>query len=83
MSEAKTVNPFDFLPEDKLAIIRDGFYKMVISKTMNFEQYLKMLHEEDELIPEEVLDVIESRNSAEGKTFSTVEELLEDLHSDD
>jgi len=35
------------------------------------------------LIPEEVLDVIESRNSAEGKTFSTVEELLEDLHSDD
>jgi len=84
MSNTKqTTNPFDYLPEEKLQIIRDDFYKDDISKSMNFKQYLKALHEEDDLIPEEVLDIIESQNSDEGKTFSTAKELLEELHKDD
>ncbi len=83
MSETKTVNPFDFLPEDKMKIIREDFEKDEISNTKTFEQYLKALHEEDELIPEEVLDIIEARKSTDWKTFSTAEELLKDLHEDD
>ncbi len=82
MSETKTVNPFDHLPEDKLEIIRKDFYKDEISKTKSFEQYLKDLHEDD-LIPEEMLDIIEARNESDGKVFSSVEELLEDLKKDD
>lgn len=83
MSKIKqTTNPFDYLPEEKLQIIREDFYKNDISKSMNFAQYLKALHEEDDLIPEEVLDIIESQNSDDGKTFSTVKELLEELHKD-
>ena len=83
MSETKTINPFDYLPEDKLEIIRKDFYKDKISKTKSFEQYLKDLHEEDDLIPEEVLDIIEAQNEPDGKVFSRVEELLKDLKKDD
>ena len=83
MSETKSANPFHYLPEDKLAIIRDDFYSRDISKTMNFEEYLRVAYEEDDLIPEEVLDVIEGRKSNDIRTFHTMEELLEDLHSDD
>ena len=81
MSETKTVNPFDYLPEDKLEIIRKDFEKGHYSSN-SFENHLKSLHEDD-LIPEEVLDIIESRNSDDGTIFSTVDELLEDLHKDD
>jgi len=84
MSKTKqTTNPFDYLPEEKLQIIREDFYKNDIFKSMNFAQYLKALHEEDDLIPEEVLDIIEARNSNDWKTFSSVEELLQELHKDD
>jgi len=83
MSETKTANPFDYLPEDKLKIVRDDFYKNEISKTKTFDQYLKALHEEDDLIPEEVLDIIEARKSTDWKTFSTADEFIEDLHKDD
>ncbi len=82
MPENKHANPFHNLPEDKLAIIRDDFYESDISKTKSFEQYLKDLYEEDDLIPEEVLDVIEGDKTRDGKIFHTIEELLEDLHSD-
>ncbi len=82
MSEIKYANPFHNLPEDKLAIIRDDFYESDISKTKSFEQYLKDLYEEDDLIPEEVLDVIEADKSNDWKTFHTREELMEYLHSD-
>ena len=83
MSETKTLNPFEHLPEDKLEIIRKDFETSEISKSKTFEQYLKALHEEDGLIPEEVLDIIEAQNEPRGRTFSTVEELLEDLNKDD
>ena len=83
MSETKSANPFHYLPEDKLAIIRDDFYSRNISKTMNFEEYLRVVYEEDDLIPEEVLDVIEGDKTRDGKIFHTMEELLKDLNSDD
>ena len=83
MSETKSVNPFDYLPEDKLEIIRKDFEESEISRNKTFEQYLKALHEEDDLIPEEVLDIIEAQKEPRGKTFSTVEELLEDLHKNE
>ncbi len=83
MSVTKSVNPFHYLPEDKLAIIRDDFYSNDISKTMNFEEYLRFLHEVDDVIPEEVLDVIEGEKTRDGKIFHTMEDLLEDLNSDD
>ncbi len=77
MSDLKHENPFHNLPEDKLAIIRDDFYESDTSKAMNFEQYLKALHEDD-VIPEEVLDVIEGEKSDDIRTFHTREDLLED-----
>ncbi len=83
MLENKHANPFHNLPEDKLAIIRDDFYESDISKTKSFEQYLKDLYEEDDLIPEEVLDVIEGEKSNDRRIFHTREDLLECLHSDD
>ena len=70
MSEAKSANPFHYLPEDKLAIIRNDFYSKDISKTMNFEKYLRALHEEDDLIPEEMLDIIEGERTMDGKGVS-------------
>ena len=82
VAEIKTLNPFNCLPEDKLNIIRDDFYKRDICQEKSFEQYLKDLHEEDELIPEEVLDFIESKNST-GEVFTSADELLKDLHKDD
>ncbi len=82
MSETRTVNHFDHLPEDKLEIIREDFEKDEISKSKSFEQYLKDLHEDD-LIPEEVLGIIDAQNEPAGKVFSDVEDLLEDLKKDD
>ncbi len=82
MPETKAVNPFDYLPEDKLRIIREDFEKNEISKSTRFEQYLKDLHEDD-LIPEEVLDIVDAQNEPEGEVFSNVEDLLEDLKKDD
>jgi len=72
-------NPFDHLPKDKLQIIRED-YENDTYKYENFNQYLKALHDDD-LIPEEVLAIIEFKKSGDdGKIYSSVEELLEDLH---
>ena len=80
MSETKTVNPFDYLPEDKLQIIRED-YENGTYKYENFNQYLKALHDDD-LIPEEVLDIIEYKNSGgDEKIYSSAEELLDELHN--
>ncbi len=77
MSETKTVkNPFDYLPEDKLEIIRKDFEKGNY-RSNSFEEHLKSLHT-DELIPEEVLDIIESRNSNDWETL-TLDEFLKEL----
>ena len=80
MSETKTVNPFYNLPEDKLEIIRKDFEKGNY-RSDTFEGHLKSLYEDD-MIPEEVLDIIEARNEPDGKVFSSVEELLKDLEKD-
>ena len=76
MSETKTVNPFEHLPEDKLEIIRKDYEKGKY-RSESFEQHLKSLHEDD-LIPEEVLDIIEARNSDDWETL-TADEFLEEL----
>lgn len=81
VSKTKTANPFDYLPEDKLEIIRKDFEKGNY-RSDTFEKHLKSLHEDD-MIPEEVLDIIESRNEPDGEVFSSVEELLKDLKKDD
>lgn len=77
MSKAKTVNPFEHLPEDKLKIIRRDYEKGKY-RSKSFESHLKSLHEDD-LIPEEVLDIIESRNNDKGET-KTLRELLQELN---
>ncbi len=77
MSETKTVNPFDYLPEDKLEIIRKDFEKNNY-RSDTFEEHLKSLHEDD-MIPEEVLDIIESRNSDDWQTVS-FDELSKELN---
>ncbi len=77
----QTVNPFDYLPEDKLQIIREDYEKGAY-RSESFGEHLKSLHEDD-LIPEEALDIIEAQKSNDWKTFSTVEELLQDLHNDE
>ncbi len=43
---------------------------------MNFEEYLRAVYEEDDLIPEEVLDVIEWEKSNDIRPFYTREEIL-------
>ncbi len=79
MSETKSVNPFDYLPEDKLEIIRKDFEKNN-HRSDTFEQHLKSLHEDD-MIPEEVLDIIEARNEPDGKkTFKTPDEFIKWLN---
>ena len=79
MSETKTVNPFDYLPEDKLEIIRKDF-EQGNYRSDTFEEHLKSLHEDD-MIPEEVLDIIESRNEPDGKkTFKTSDEFIKWLN---
>ena len=77
MSETKTVNPFDYLPEDKLEIIRKDF-EQGNYRSDTFEEHLKSLHEDD-MIPEEVLDIIESRNSDDWQTVS-FDELSKELN---
>ena len=79
MSETKTVNPFEHLPEDKLEIIKKDFEKGNY-RSDTFEEHLKSLHEDD-MIPEEVLDIIESRNEPDGKkTFKTSDEFIKWLN---
>lgn len=65
MSEIKTVNPLEYLPEEKLEIIRKDYEKGKC-RSESFEQHLKSLHKDD-LIPE-VLDIIEFRSSDDVKT---------------
>ena len=77
MSETKTVNPFEHLPEDKLEIIKKDFEKGNY-RSDTFEEHLKSLHEDD-MIPEEVLDIIESRNSDDWQTVS-FDELSKELN---
>ena len=72
-------NPFMHVPEDKLRIIREDFLKSEFAGTMDFERYLTLLHEEDDVTPEEMLDIIAGRNSR-GRTFSTVKDLMEYLN---
>ena len=60
MSKTKTVNPFDYLPEDKLEIIRKDFEKGNY-KSDTFDGHLKSLHEDD-MIPEELLVLVEFRS---------------------
>jgi len=76
----QATNPFTHLPEDKLDIIREYFLKSEFAGRVDFGEYLAWLHQDD-LIPEEVLDIIASRNSADKKAYSSVEELLADLKS--
>ncbi len=76
MSETKIVNPFYHLPKYKLEIIRKDFEEGSY-RSNSFEEHLKSLHA-DELIPEEVLDIIESRNSCDWKTM-TLDEFLKEL----
>ena len=79
-STRQTYNPFMSLPEDKLGIIREYFLKSEFAGRMDFRKYLVWLHEDD-LTPQEVLDIIASRNSTDKKAYSSVEELLADLKS--
>ena len=74
-STRQVSNPFMFLPKDKTDIIREHFLKSEFAGTMGFERCLSLLHEDD-LTLEEVLDVIASYDPTDGKTHSSVEELL-------
>ena len=76
-STLKTTNPFMYVPEDKLSIIRDDFLKSEFAGKMDFERYLTLLHEEDDITPEEMLDIIAGRDSSGGKTFSNAKDLIE------
>ena len=75
------VNPFMRVPEDKLRIIREDFLKSEFAGTMDFERCLTLLHEEDDVTPEEMLDIIAGRNSR-GRAFSTAKDLIEYLNRD-
>lgn len=77
-STRQASNPFMCLPKDKTDAIREYFLKSKFASTMDFERYLHLLHEDD-LIPEEVLDIIASQDSTDDKTHSSVEELLASL----
>ena len=79
----KTTNPFMYVPEDKLRIIRDDFLKSEFAGKMDFERYLTLLHEEDDVTPEEMLDIIAGRDSVGGKTFSSSKDLMEHLNKND
>jgi len=68
----ETADPFMRMPEDKLGIIREHFLKSEFAGRMDFGEYSAWLHQDD-LVPEEVLDVIASRNSADKKAYSSVE----------
>lgn len=50
---------------------------------MDFERYLTLLHEEDDITPEEMLDVIAGRNSQSGRLFHNAADLVEHLDRDD
>ena len=76
----QATNPFECLPEEKLQIIKDDFHRMKSSDRRSFKEYLAALHEEDSLSPEEMLDIIQVRNSKSLEIFSSVRDLLDDLH---
>ena len=71
------VNPFRRLPKDLSQIIKNDFVGAELSDKMSFGQCLKLLHEEDDVTPEEVLDIIVVRKSKDGEVFHTSEKLLE------
>ena len=62
-----------------LQIIKDDFVKTWPSDRMSFKHHLKLLHEEDDVTPEGVLDVIAGRNSKDDEMFPTVNNPLEAL----
>ena len=66
MSEIKFVNPFENLPKERLKIIRKDFEKGDY-RSSSLKKHLRSLYEDD-LAPEEVLDIIESKNSDDWKT---------------
>lgn len=76
----KPINPYTYVPEDKLRTIRDDFLKSEFAGKMDFEQYLTLLHEEDDVTPEEMLDIIAGRDSSGGKTFSNAKDLIEHIN---
>lgn len=78
MSTTQVSNPFMRLPDDKLNIIREYFLKSEFAEKMDFARYLVELHEDD-LTPEEALDVIASYSSTDKKAYSSVDELMADL----
>ena len=83
MSSLKTDNPFMHVPEDKLRIIREDFLKSEFAGTMDFERYLTLLHEEDDITPEEMLDIIAGKNSRDKMLFHNAKDLIEYLNRDD
>ena len=78
MSEIKFVNPFEGLPKEKLKIIRKDFENGNY-RSSSFKKHLRSLYEDD-LTPEEVLDIIESKNSDDWKTVS-LDEFSKKLNS--
>lgn len=80
---SKADNPFMRVPEDKLRVIREDFLKSEFAGAMDFERYLTLLHEEDDITPEEMLDIIAGRNSRGGRVFHNAKDLIEYLDRDD
>lgn len=80
---SKTDNPFMHVPKDKLNIIREDFLKSEFAGTMDFERYLTLLHKEDDITPEEMLDIIASRNSRDRMLFHNAKDLIAYLNRDD
>ena len=76
----QAVNPFEHLPKGKSDVIREHFFRTEWSDKMSFEEYLRVLHEEDDMSPEEMLDVIKAGSSKDWRVFPSAEELLKDLH---
>ena len=76
VSTLKATNPFRYVPEDKLRITRDDFPKSEFAGKTGFGRYLTLLHEDD-VTPEEMLDIIAGRDSVGGKTFSNAKDLIE------
>ena len=74
---AKADQPVHVRSRGQTAIIRDDFLKSEFAGKMDFERYLTLLHEEDDVTPEEMLDIIAGRDSSGGKTFSNAKDLIE------
>ena len=78
MSEIKFVNPFENLSKERLKIIRKDFEKGNY-RSSSLKKHLRSLYEDD-LAPEEVLDIIESKNSDDWKTVG-LDEFSKKLNS--